>query len=590
MKNLCEFCKTDLKYPKFTSQSRRKHVQLCEKYHSFIINGSVCKICKKKQSKMGFLLYHMESEHSKEIAEMKSKNSGNSAVNNSIPDKGENYTFWKKATNVNKDPSFPVSQALKSKNPNNTSGEKQKQLVLMSQSSSLEPGTLIKCSKCWETFLADKFQEHFKEAHENSDAGSKIGNLNLMPNKSVCRLCGFSDKTKAGNKLDFMAQHYAFGHFKDRVNTEVIPKLPKSVPFKCPDCDFIGIQGPVGIRAGTNLANMGNNLLLHYVSQHGILEKFINEAIATRPENLKLKSKINDSTENHDVKSKINESEHKLPNTESCVLCDFKNEDSNNKLQTMENHYYYHHFQEKIKQIILPTIPKNHPFKCPALACNNVSTSMSNTLRHLFRQHDILKKYINDAMEEKPIAQIRKRKNSRTPSKNKSDNKKQTIEIKVGSGKLYNCTICQQEFTNIRKFMNHSLKTHMHKITNEDDAKEDNVNKLSESKQTADSQNKSISEGESEDVVNQLSKSEQTAVSQKLPLINNDVDDNEEIENKTSKSKQTAVPQKKTINDSEDDDVFKRASDILQKVTAKRKTRSLQVNMEASEKEKSKVS
>ena len=161
MKNLCEFCKTDLKYPKFTSQSRRKHVQLCEKYHSFIINGSVCKICRKKQSKMGFLLYHMESEHSKEIAEMKSKNSGNSAVNNSIPDKGENYIFWKKATNVNKDPSFPVSQALKSKNPNNTSGEKQKQLVLMSQSSSLEPGTLIKCSKCWETFLADKFQEHF---------------------------------------------------------------------------------------------------------------------------------------------------------------------------------------------------------------------------------------------------------------------------------------------------------------------------------------------------------------------------------------------------------------------------------------------
>ena len=85
----------------------------------------------------------------------------------------------------------------------------------------------------------------------------------------------------------------------------------------------------------------------------------------------------------------------------------------------------------------------------------------------------------NDAREEKPIAQIRKRTNSRTPSKTKPDNKKQIIELKVG-GRIYSCTICEEEFTNLKKFMNHSIKAHMHKITNDD---EENVNKLSESKQ-----------------------------------------------------------------------------------------------------------
>ena len=43
--------------------------------------------------------------------------------------------------------------------------EKQKQ-VNLSQSASLEPGTLIKCNKCLETFLANQFEKHFKEAHE----------------------------------------------------------------------------------------------------------------------------------------------------------------------------------------------------------------------------------------------------------------------------------------------------------------------------------------------------------------------------------------------------------------------------------------
>jgi hypothetical protein len=33
--------------------------------------------------------------------------------------------------------------------------------------SGLQPGTLIQCNKCWDTFLADEFASHFKYAHES---------------------------------------------------------------------------------------------------------------------------------------------------------------------------------------------------------------------------------------------------------------------------------------------------------------------------------------------------------------------------------------------------------------------------------------
>ena len=78
----------------------------------------------------------------------------------------------------------------------------------------------------------------------------------------------------------------------------------------------------------------------------------------------------------------------------------------------------------------------------------------------------------------------------------------------------------------------------------------------------------------------------------KHEVMKNYIDEAVADVNKLSKkSKQTAVPQNKSTSEGEsEDDVFKRASDILQKVKANRKARSLRVNTEASEKDKSTVS
>ena len=36
----------------------------------------------------------------------------------------------------------------------------------------LQPGTIIQCNKCWETFLATEFEEHFNSHHESAGGSS----------------------------------------------------------------------------------------------------------------------------------------------------------------------------------------------------------------------------------------------------------------------------------------------------------------------------------------------------------------------------------------------------------------------------------
>ena len=86
-------------------------------------------------------------------------------------------------------------------------GEKQKQVVL-SQSSSLEPGTLIQCNKCWETFLADEFEEHFKEAHENSEDGEIV--IPQDPGFKECAICGLPSRNKKEYLVHFKSAHAGY--------------------------------------------------------------------------------------------------------------------------------------------------------------------------------------------------------------------------------------------------------------------------------------------------------------------------------------------------------------------------------------------
>ena len=86
-------------------------------------------------------------------------------------------------------------------------GEKQKQVVL-SQSSSLEPGTLIQCNKCWETFLADEFEDHFKEAHEHSEEGEIV--IPQDPGFKECAICGLPSRNKKEYLVHFKSAHAGY--------------------------------------------------------------------------------------------------------------------------------------------------------------------------------------------------------------------------------------------------------------------------------------------------------------------------------------------------------------------------------------------
>ena len=90
-------------------------------------------------------------------------------------------------------------------------GEKQKQLVL-SQSSSLEPGTLIQCNKCWETFLADEFEDHFKEAHENNSSVDHESEIVIPqdPGFKNCAICGLPSRNKKEYLVHFKSAHAGY--------------------------------------------------------------------------------------------------------------------------------------------------------------------------------------------------------------------------------------------------------------------------------------------------------------------------------------------------------------------------------------------
>ena len=123
-------------------------------------------------------------------------------VNHSFHSHPESIDYFKKFTdNSLKDIILPSSTEVDKEETENfisvsiPKGEKQKQ-VNLSQSASLEPGTLIKCNKCLETFLANQFEEHFKEAHENSGESEimSIDNENNDNEYSVEKIVDKSDR------------------------------------------------------------------------------------------------------------------------------------------------------------------------------------------------------------------------------------------------------------------------------------------------------------------------------------------------------------------------------------------------------------
>ncbi len=97
------------------------------------------------------------------------------------------------------------------------------------------------------------------------------GNSNVLPKNMngirtthTCELCGFEPKTK--NKYREKQDHLVMKHFKEKIDKI----FPHCRPYSCPSdgCEFTGKDKQA--------------LLRHYTGKHGILERYLTEALAEK--------------------------------------------------------------------------------------------------------------------------------------------------------------------------------------------------------------------------------------------------------------------------------------------------------------------
>lgn len=74
----------------------------------------------------------------------------------------------------------------------------------------LQPGTIIQCNKCWETFLATEFEDHF-----NSHHGSGVGSSDQVviaqdPGLKKCAICHLPSRSKKEYLSHYKQRHSGF--------------------------------------------------------------------------------------------------------------------------------------------------------------------------------------------------------------------------------------------------------------------------------------------------------------------------------------------------------------------------------------------
>ena len=267
------------------------------------------------------------------------------------------------------------------------------------------------------------------------------GFVSCLPNTSVCVLCG--EKTTKEDKDQAMFNHYCQKHFRNRIKSEVKPLMmpEKNRNSSCPDkeCDFMCDPK----------TNQEYILLKHYLSEHGILKKFIEEE--------QNKDEVNDVTKflNPPLgkkKTRGRKSVCPLPSTAKCKLCDFENKAPTNRNTAMISHYLDRHFKDKITNEIKPILPNKKPFKCPGLECDFVSKTKNNAggrvqiLLHYTKNHGIINRLIKEASKEDD-----KKQKDKNTSKHIEEDKNQKENNASKRIKRY-CVNCNKQKKNQENF------------------------------------------------------------------------------------------------------------------------------------------
>ena len=472
MEATCKYCKIELNFPRFNPISSKRHIQQCQKYHSFITDGHNCIFCKKSQKSIGHLFNHLGSKHSKEMSNLQnsvspSKISNTTKIENKIKkrcrkltvmpstkscalcdfetNKESNNRFHEMEKHYSKKhfqdrilneiiPLLPKIQPFKCPAPdcnfvattkNIAQGPFQIKLHYLRKH-----GILTKYID--EALNKDQYvdqdsseiehntlkNETLALVHKSTNAGSKMDHASFnqksrsisgstkppswLPNVSECVLCGDKPSSNSMNPHQILFHHYCQKHFVDKINSEIKPLISKENPLDCPDPECNYICNP------KRKSNRKFQILQHYLRKHGILKKFIDEALL---EKQKMDKAGNEIKEKDEISENIKISAKKgrpslchLPSTDKCQLCAFVNKATKNKHQEMFKHYLQDHFQDKIAKEITTILPTKKPFECPFKMCNYKKTEFCNrdqTLNHVLKNHGFMEKYIKDEEEKK---------------------------------------------------------------------------------------------------------------------------------------------------------------------------------------------
>lgn len=74
----------------------------------------------------------------------------------------------------------------------------------------LQPGTIIQCNKCWETFLATEFEEHFNTHHGSGAGSSEQVVIAHDPGLKKCAICHLPSRSKKEYLSHYKQRHSGY--------------------------------------------------------------------------------------------------------------------------------------------------------------------------------------------------------------------------------------------------------------------------------------------------------------------------------------------------------------------------------------------
>jgi len=122
----------------------------------------------------------------------------------------------------------------------------------------LQPGTIIQCNKCWDTFLATEFEEHFNTHHGSAAGSSDQVVIAHDPGLKKCAICHLPSRSKK----EYLS-HYKQRHSGYKLGCPKCPQTYHSPELLHAHYTHFHLRGtPIVQYQGTSAANKRAHVLL----------------------------------------------------------------------------------------------------------------------------------------------------------------------------------------------------------------------------------------------------------------------------------------------------------------------------------------